>query len=115
MFDEVFKTKTSGDLLCPVCGQRLSKILLTGLAGCPECFEIFKEHITGYMKQHGIYGTYTGQMPERLSSFRSVLTDRMEIQKKLDLAVQNEDYEKAAFYRDYLHAIENTAVSDGEK
>ena len=54
-------------------------------------------------------------MPKRIANFRSPLTDRIEVQKKLEQAIENEDYEKAAFYRDYLHAIENKAVSDGEE
>ena len=115
LFDEVLGNHNPDDLMCPVCGQHLSKVMITGLTGCPECFEVFKDKIVEYMKKHDIYGTYTGRMPERISTFRSVLTDRIEVQKKLEIAIQNEDYEKAAFYRDYLHAIENSAVSDGEK
>ena len=67
------------------------------------------------MERHGIGGTYTGTMPERLANFRSALTDRLDVQKKLEAAVEREDYEKAAFYRDYLHAIENKAVSESEE
>lgn len=115
LFAEYFNKENSKDLVCPVCGQHLSKILLTGLAGCPECYEIFKSKIVEYMQKHDIYGTYTGQMPKRIAGFRSVLTDRIEVQKKLEEAIQREDYEKAAFYRDYLHAIENNAVADGEQ
>lgn len=115
LFSEFFEKHASKDVMCPVCGQHLSKIMLTGLTGCPECYEIFKDKIIEYMKKNGSYGTYTGQMPKRIATFRSALTDRIEVQRKLELAVQNEDYEKAAFYRDYLHAIENKAVADGEE
>lgn len=114
LFMEVYNAEKSSDLACPVCGQHLSRIMLTGLTGCPECYEIFKDKIVEYMKKQKIYGEYTGQMPKRIAAFRSVLTDRIEVQKKLELAIKNEDYEKAAFYRDYLHAIENKAVFDGE-
>lgn len=114
LFNEYFEKAGTGDLMCPVCGQKLSKILLTGFTGCPECYEIFKDKIVEYMKKQKIYGTYTGSMPKRISTFRSPLTDRIEVQKKLELAIQNEDYEKAAFYRDYLHAIENKPVCDGD-
>ena len=39
------------------------------------------------------------------------MTDRAVIREKLEEAVKSEDYEKAAFYRDYLHAIEKKAVA----
>lgn len=114
LFREYFEAKSSNDKLCPVCGQHLSRILLTGLTGCPECYEIFKDQIIEYMKKQNIYGEYTGQMPKRISTYRSVLTDRIEVQKKLEEAIAKEDYEKAAFYRDYLHAIESKPIDDGE-
>ncbi|MBP5402923.1 MAG: UvrB/UvrC motif-containing protein [Treponema sp.] len=114
LFAEIYEKEKSSDMACPVCGQHLSRIKLTGLTGCPECYEIFKSQIIEYMKKQKIYGEYKGQMPERISTFRSVLTDRIDVMKKLELAVKNEDYEKAAFYRDYLHAIENKAVFDSE-
>lgn len=115
LFSEVYDQKKSEDFLCPVCGQKLSFIKMTGITGCPECYEIFKTHIIEYMKNESIFGQYTGDMPKRLIGFRSPLTDRVEVQKKLEEAIQNEDYEKAAFYRDYLHAIENKPVSDANE
>ena len=50
-------------------------------------------------------------MPARLASFHSVLNDRIALQNKLNDAVAHEDYEKAAMYRDYLHALEKHPVS----
>ncbi|MCQ2610712.1 MAG: UvrB/UvrC motif-containing protein [Treponema sp.] len=116
LFKEFFKSQPDQEMVCPVCGNKLSAIITQGKAGCPECYEIFQKQIIAYMEKHKIYGKYTGLMPKRLASFRSVLTDRNDVRKKLELAVKNEDYEKAAFYRDYLHAIENKAVTsaDGE-
>lgn len=114
IFSEIFGAKKINELLCPVCGARRSNIK-RGLVGCPECYEIFKDDIIDYMKRKNIYGEYLGLMPKRISNFRSALTDRIVVQKKLEKAIQDEDYEKAAFYRDYLHAIENKAVADGEE
>ena len=53
-------------------------------------------------------------MPNRLSTFRSVLTDRIALQAKLEESIKNEDYEKAAIYRDYLKALEKSPVAGGE-
>ena len=100
--------------LCPVCGTKGSIIKNTGKAGCPECYSVFKDEINAYMIAHGIYGKYRGTMPERLSAFKSVLNDRMVLKNKLDEAVRNEDYERAAMYRDYLKALSKESVSGGE-
>lgn len=99
------------DSACPVCGQLRSEFLATGKLGCPECYSIFKSEIEKYLSKRKITVRYTGSMPRRLANFRSVLTDRAIIREKLDAAVKSEDYEKAAFYRDYLHAIEKKAVA----
>lgn len=105
------KEALRNDRACPVCGLRLSKFLQKGTLGCPECYMVFKDEIFSYMKNHNIQGKYTGSMPHRLSSFRSTLTDRTDCQMKLDDAIKNEDYEKAAFYRDYLNAIEKKSIA----
>lgn len=101
--------------LCPVCGTSLSFILETGTAGCPECYEVFRPEITASLKDHGVALTYTGSMPKRLSGFRNALTDRADLQAKLEEAVKNENYEKAAVYRDFLKALERGCVADGQQ
>ena len=52
-------------------------------------------------------------MPKRLKNFHSVLNDRIVLKSKLEESIKNEDYEKAAIYRDYLKALEKSPVSGG--
>ena len=111
--DSVFG-RSDKNLVCPVCGTSLNKILQFFCAGCPECYNIFKNEITDLLKKKQVYGEYKGSMPKRISSYKSVLQDRIEIKKKLEIAIKDEDYEKAAFYRDYLNAIDSKPVLDGE-
>ncbi|MDE5897980.1 MAG: UvrB/UvrC motif-containing protein [Treponemataceae bacterium] len=99
--------------LCPACGKCLSEIVDGGIAGCPECYVAFHEEIAEAMRRHGLYGTYAGSLPRRLASFRSALTDRLDLQTKLEEAVRSENYEKAAVYRDYLRVLERGGVADG--
>ena len=40
----------------------------------------------------------------------SVLVDRMQLKKKLEQSVAQEEYEKAALYRDRLKALDKCAV-----
>lgn len=107
----VKKLEKENNRLCPVCGTSLAEIKKTGFTGCPECYAIFKDEIQKILLTKGISGNYTGSMPSRLASFKSVLNDRIALQNKLNDAVQKEDYEKAAMYRDYLHALEKNPVA----
>lgn len=117
VFNEIEERELKNDenalRLCPICGTSLKKIKETHFAGCPECYETFKTEITEELKTHNFYSKYVGSMPKRLASFRNALTDRIDIQAKLNLAVKQENYEKAAVYRDFLRALERGSVVDG--
>ena len=100
--------------VCPVCGTKLALIKSSKKAGCPECYSIFKNEIRELLEKEGIKGSYSGKMPKRLATFRSVLTDRIALQGKLEESLKNEDYEKAAVYRDYLRALEKSPVNGND-
>ncbi len=98
--------------VCPCCGTDVEDVKKSRKAGCPECYTAFRQEISAVFREAGIEAPYTGTLPKRLAGFRSVLTDRMELQVKLEKAVCAEEYEKAAVYRDRLKALEDTA--DGQ-
>ncbi len=98
-------------VLCPICGKPLAEIKESG-AGCAECYEVFKNEIQLQLERERLNGTYTGTLPKRLPA-RNLLPDRSYLLAKLDQAVQAEQYEKAAVYRDYLKLLER-GLSDGE-
>ncbi len=99
---------------CYVCGKNLEDIQKSGLVGCAECYVAFSDEIQVILESKGIDTPYTGSMPNKLEHFRSILTDRIEIQKKLDNSVAHEEFEKAAMYRDFLRTLEKTAISDAD-
>lgn len=116
LFESLLKKKSLNpdeQKLCPVCGTSLAEIKLTRRVGCPECYSIFKNEISEIFKKIGVTGRYTGTMPKRLRNFHSVLNDRIVLKSKLEESIKNEDYEKAAIYRDYLKALEKSPVSGG--
>ena len=118
LFDSLLGRKTPAkkeeSKLCPVCGASVKEIQMTRKAGCPECYAIFKTEVKDVFKKIGVLSPYKGTLPKRLKNFRSVLTDRIVIQAKLEESLKREDYERAAVYRDYLKALEKTPVSGGE-
>ncbi len=103
--------KSNFEKLCPVCGRKLKDMLSTGQIGCPECYSVFSSELEDLMDKKNIMGKYMGSMPQRLESFHSILTDRAALQSKLEKSIQEENYEKAAMYRDYLKALEKSPVS----
>lgn len=119
VFEEVFrknaKTRLEFSRLCPGCGKSLGEIKSSGFAGCPECYSVFSEELKMSFSEHGITGVYSGSLPKRVRDFRNALTDRADLQAKLEEAVKEENYEKAAVYRDFLRALEKPSVSDGEE
>ncbi len=100
--------------LCPACGKSLGDIKKSGTAGCPECYSVFTEELKEAFEKHGMKVSYTGSLPRRVRDFRNSLTDRADLQAKLEQAVLEENYEKAAVYRDFLRALERGSVADGE-
>lgn len=112
--EEVEKKSPDKSKLCPVCGISLFQIKKNQTVGCSECYEVFKKELSSIFKNIGVTTKYSGSMPKRLSKFNSVLTSRIAIQGKLEESLKHEDYEKAAVYRDYLRALEKTAVSGGD-
>lgn len=91
--------------LCPSCGRSLSDVKLFGRLGCPECYEAFKGYISSVTAKKGKKTLYTGSLPRRVGQFSSAITNRLDLQNKEQEAVKNEDYEKAAFYRDCIKAL----------
>lgn len=106
--------KAEDSRLCPVCGISVREIQMTRRAGCPECYSIFRGEVCDALKKIGVIPPYKGTLPKRLKNFRSVLTDRIVIQAKLEESLKREDYERAAVYRDYLKALEKAPVAGGE-
>ncbi len=96
---------------CYACGKTFEDIQTSGLLGCPECYISFHKEIKSILDQKGFDSPYMGLMPKKLDHFRSILTDRIAIQKKLEASVADEDFEKAALYRDFLKTMERSAIS----
>lgn len=97
--------------ICPVCSSSFDEIFSQGKIGCAECYHTFEDE---FIKRYNITSEYSGNLPKRLKGYRSTLTDRVDIRMKLERAIQNEEYEKAALYRDYLKVLEKKQNVNGE-
>ncbi len=90
---------------CPACGNTLENLRKSRRAGCADCYRLFSAEIRSVLRSEGIQGVFTGSLPERLEAFTPRTPDPENLKKELDRAIEHEDYELAAYYRDRLRAL----------
>lgn len=92
---------------CPYCGVTLAEFRRTGRLGCPQCYAHFEPQLRSLLRRlHGspqhvgkLYmsaGSEAGDRIARLSAMR----------RRLQRAVETEDFELAAELRDRIHEME---------
>ncbi|WP_051537785.1 UvrB/UvrC motif-containing protein [Treponema sp. C6A8] len=101
--------------ICPVCGMTYESISESQKIGCSECYYTFAQEFKKTLKKYGITKPYQGSFPKKLKGYKSTLTSRVEMQFKLEAAIEAEEYEKAAFYRDYLKVLNKEASFSEEE
>ena len=93
------------DLKCPRCGFSQADFKKSGRLGCSECYKTFSEGLSGLLKTMHKGTRHTGKAPEALRVSREN-SDRLKtLQKRLNKAIESENFEEAALLRDELKKI----------
>jgi protein arginine kinase activator len=94
--------------VCEFCEATLKDFRETGRLGCPHCYETFESHLRDLLRRlhgssHHVGEVYLSAAPEGATS-----QDRevREMRKRLQVAIDTEDFELAAELRDQLRALE---------
>lgn len=90
---------------CDVCGNSFGEFKKTGLLGCSQCYQIYRDRLIPLIKR--IHGNtqHSGKIPKRKES---LLRHRREIDRlklELEKAIKAEEYEKAAGLRDKIREL----------
>ena len=94
--------QAGGEVKCPNCGFTQADFKKAGRLGCSECYHTFAEGLEGLLKTMHKGTRHVGKVPASLQQ-SSELADRLKtLQKKLDKAVAEEDFEQAASARDEI-------------
>lgn len=113
--------RQSKPVACPVCGMRFLDLKKTGLVGCQTCYETFEARLAPLLRRaHDGGARHIGKEPTLRTRRETVrmddgdgataletppltVADRIEVlTHKLALAIDAENYEKAAEIRDEL-------------
>src|SRR6266850_4345685 len=99
---EIEQAAGGAEIKCMRCGFTQADFKKAGRLGCPECYATFSEALEGLLKTMHKGTRHVGKVPETLRKSRD-LSDRLELlQKKLNTAIEEEDFEVAATLRDEI-------------
>ena len=110
---EMEQAAGSSDLKCPHCGFTHADFKKAGRLGCSECYVTFAEGLEGLLKSMHKGIKHTGKVPPSLQQTRDLSDKLKSLQKKLDKAVTEEDFEQAAQCRDEIKTTKERLTSIG--
>ena len=95
------------DGACAFCGLTFAEFRESGRLGCPHCYSAFEGHLRGLLRRiHG--GTqHTGKVylpPDPTQTEKEKRLDGL--RRRLERAVDAEDFERAAHLRDQIRSLE---------
>src|SRR6266481_5497149 len=90
------------DVKCSHCGFSQTDFKKAGRLGCSECYTTFAEGLEGLLKSMHKGTKHIGKIPHQLQQSRDLSEKLKSLQKKLEKAVADEDFEQAAVVRDEM-------------
>ena len=92
--------------VCPNCGMSYEDFRKVGRLGCSECYPTFKRSLGSLLKR--IHGSpiHLGKTPARLVKPAKSKTELAELKRKLEKAIEREEFEEAAHLRDLIRRAE---------
>jgi len=103
---------------CSACGYVFEEFINTGLLGCPQCYHDFESLLRPVLRRlHGVIrqaADEVGETPPRASDSHVAgatmpMASREDLEAELQLALIEENYEKAAILRDRLRELSRTS------
>jgi len=99
---EMAQAAAGSDLRCPTCGFTQADFKKTGRLGCADCYTTFAEGLEGLLKSMHKGTKHVGKVPQQLQQHKDYVEKLNRLQKDLEKAVSDEDFEQAAVLRDEI-------------
>src|SRR5437773_1913528 len=102
---EMEQAAAGAELRCPTCGFTQADFKKAGRLGCADCYTTFAEGLEGLLKTMHKATRHSGKVPQALRLSKDFKEKIKALQKKLDKAVADEDFEQAAKVRDEMKQV----------
>ncbi len=106
-FGKTPESEEVGGKACLNCGMTYDDFRKVGRLGCAQCYGAFKRSLTNLLKR--IHGSpiHLGKSPARLvKSTPKSKSELQELKRKLEKAIDEEEFEQAAQLRDQIRRME---------
>ena len=99
---------------CPNCGMRYEDFQASGKIGCAVCYATFRSQLEPLLRRIHGSSTHSGKIPRRSGGVMVTKQKITVLRRKLEKAVAQEEYEKAAQYRDTIRELEQMLAEGGD-
>ncbi|MEQ2006824.1 MAG: UvrB/UvrC motif-containing protein [Limisphaerales bacterium] len=101
---------TEPTVKCPTCGYSQADFKKAGRFGCSDCYATFGEGLEGMLKTMHKGVRHTGKSPAAFQQTRAEAQKLKLLQKRLDKAIAEENFEEAAQLRDEIKRTKTPAA-----
>ncbi len=109
------KSVTVPDLTCANCGLTFSEFSRLGRFGCGQCYKTFRDQLQPLLRKIHGSSLHRGKLPPMLSEDATVIREQERLQEELKLAIDSEDFERAADLRDKLKSLIESSEAEESK
>ena len=100
-------TQGMEDIECTSCRMKLSEFKTKGWLGCPACYQSFEKEIEQLLLHVHGSSEHKGKKYHRHLIEKTGDADLSKLRLKLDAAIKNEEFERAALLRDVIHGLKD--------
>ncbi len=91
--------------VCEQCGMTYAEFQKGGMLGCARCYQAFHTPLNALLQRVHGNTQHAGKVPGGVHSGVSIRMNIDRLRQKLEKAVEDEEYEQAARYRDAIRAL----------
>lgn len=102
---EIEQAAGGGEIKCPHCGFTQADFKKAGRLGCAECYAVFSEGLETLLKTMHKGTRHVGKVPQAYKQSQDLADKLKSLQKKLEKAIAEEDFENAATLRDEVKVV----------
>lgn len=95
---------------CQTCNYTWGEFITTGFLGCTKCYESFQDLLTNVIAKNQGNVKHQGKAPKHLDGVFLTRRNLTALRTELDLAIKQENFEKAARLRDQIVQLEKSII-----